>query len=185
MKFRHKCFLLGVTVIAVLGAVAGVQGVFDGQAPISLKIQNFVAGTTVKYEILADGQVIDGGMKLLRSEADVLDLPLPADNPLFTLAVLLAFGALCGQLAKRIGLPSVTGQILAGICVAVPLGRRWRYDPRYSPSRRWCAILFHPTQYGCELVIGCHAGIGASRVEQNTRAIFSRCNHRTRQCVGV
>jgi len=44
-----------------------------------------------------------------------MSLPLPADNPLFTLAVLLAFGALCGQMAKRIGLPSVTGQILAGI----------------------------------------------------------------------
>ncbi|MCP4291896.1 MAG: PTS transporter subunit EIIA [bacterium] len=44
-----------------------------------------------------------------------MSLPLPPDNPLFTLAVLLAFGAICGQLAKRIGLPSVTGQILAGI----------------------------------------------------------------------
>ncbi len=42
-------------------------------------------------------------------------LPLPPDNPLFTLAVLLAFGALCGQLARRLGLPSVTGQIAAGI----------------------------------------------------------------------
>jgi fructose PTS system EIIBC or EIIC component len=44
-----------------------------------------------------------------------MTLPLPPDNPLFTLAILLAFGALCGQLARRIGLPSVTGQILAGI----------------------------------------------------------------------
>ncbi len=42
-------------------------------------------------------------------------LPLPSDNPLFTLAVLLAFGAFCGQLARRIGLPSVTGQIMAGV----------------------------------------------------------------------
>lgn len=40
---------------------------------------------------------------------------LPSDNALFTLAVLLASGALCGQLAKKIHLPSVTGQILAGI----------------------------------------------------------------------
>ncbi|MBU8872034.1 MAG: cation:proton antiporter [Gemmatimonadales bacterium] len=37
------------------------------------------------------------------------------DNPLFILAVLLAFGALCGQLARRVHLPSVTGQILAGV----------------------------------------------------------------------
>ncbi len=44
-----------------------------------------------------------------------MTFPLPPDNPLFTLAVLLAFGALCGQLARRIGLPSVTGQILAGV----------------------------------------------------------------------
>lgn len=39
----------------------------------------------------------------------------PSDNALFVLAVLLAFGALCGQLAKKVRLPSVTGQILAGI----------------------------------------------------------------------
>ncbi len=44
-----------------------------------------------------------------------MEFPLPPDNPLFTLAILLAFGVLCGQLARRIGLPSVTGQILAGI----------------------------------------------------------------------
>nr|MEE4269510.1 cation:proton antiporter [Candidatus Krumholzibacteria bacterium] len=42
-------------------------------------------------------------------------LHLPSENALFVLAVLLAFGALCGQLAKRMNLPSVTGQILAGI----------------------------------------------------------------------
>jgi Kef-type K+ transport system membrane component KefB/mannitol/fructose-specific phosphotransferase system IIA component (Ntr-type) len=40
---------------------------------------------------------------------------LPSENALFVLAVLLAFGALCGQLARRLHLPSVTGQILAGI----------------------------------------------------------------------
>ena len=40
---------------------------------------------------------------------------LPSDNALFVLAVLLATGALCGQLAKKIRLPSVTGQILAGV----------------------------------------------------------------------
>ncbi len=34
---------------------------------------------------------------------------------MFILAVLLAFGAVCGQLAKRLHLPSVTGQILAGV----------------------------------------------------------------------
>ncbi len=34
---------------------------------------------------------------------------------MFVLAVLLAFGAVCGQLAKRVHLPSVTGQILAGV----------------------------------------------------------------------
>ncbi len=42
-------------------------------------------------------------------------LHLPSENALFVLAVLLAFGALCGQLARRMNLPSVTGQILAGI----------------------------------------------------------------------
>ena len=40
---------------------------------------------------------------------------LPSDNTLFVLAVLLASGALCGQLARKAHLPSVTGQILAGI----------------------------------------------------------------------
>ncbi len=34
---------------------------------------------------------------------------------MFVLAVLLAFGAVCGQLAKKVHLPSVTGQILAGV----------------------------------------------------------------------
>ncbi len=40
---------------------------------------------------------------------------LPSDNALFVLAVLLVSGALCGQLARKIHMPSVTGQILAGI----------------------------------------------------------------------
>jgi PTS system fructose-specific IIC component len=40
---------------------------------------------------------------------------LPSDSPLFVLAVLLASGALCGQMARKVHLPSVTGQILAGI----------------------------------------------------------------------
>ncbi|MFT5233957.1 MAG: PTS system fructose-specific IIC component [Candidatus Krumholzibacteriia bacterium] len=40
---------------------------------------------------------------------------IPADNPMFALAVLLSFGAVCGQLAKLIRLPSVTGQIVAGV----------------------------------------------------------------------
>ena len=40
---------------------------------------------------------------------------LPCDNALFVLAVLLVSGALCGQLARKIHMPSVTGQILAGI----------------------------------------------------------------------
>lgn len=40
---------------------------------------------------------------------------IPADNTMFILAVLLAFGAVCGQLAKKLHLPSVTGQILAGV----------------------------------------------------------------------
>lgn len=40
---------------------------------------------------------------------------IPADNSMFMLAVLLAFGAVCGLLTKRIHLPSVTGQILAGV----------------------------------------------------------------------
>ncbi len=42
----------------------------------------------------------------------VLDL---SESPLFILAVLLAFGAVCGRLAKAIRLPSVSGQIAAGI----------------------------------------------------------------------
>jgi PTS system fructose-specific IIC component len=42
-------------------------------------------------------------------------LTLPSDNALFVLAVLLVFGSLGGWLAKKIHLPSVTGQILAGI----------------------------------------------------------------------
>ncbi|MDX2473935.1 MAG: cation:proton antiporter [Candidatus Krumholzibacteria bacterium] len=40
---------------------------------------------------------------------------IPAENSMFVLAVLLAFGAVCGQLAKKVHLPSVTGQILAGV----------------------------------------------------------------------
>lgn len=42
-------------------------------------------------------------------------MSIPADNSMFALAVLLAFGAVCGQMAKLIRLPSVTGQILAGV----------------------------------------------------------------------
>lgn len=44
-----------------------------------------------------------------------MNFDVPLDNPLFILALLLACGALCGQLARRIHLPSVTGQILAGV----------------------------------------------------------------------
>jgi Kef-type K+ transport system membrane component KefB/mannitol/fructose-specific phosphotransferase system IIA component (Ntr-type) len=40
---------------------------------------------------------------------------IPADNSMFMLAVLLGFGAVCGQLTRRLHLPSVTGQILAGV----------------------------------------------------------------------
>lgn len=40
---------------------------------------------------------------------------IPAENSMFVLAVLLAFGAVCGQLAKKLHLPSVTGQIIAGV----------------------------------------------------------------------
>jgi len=36
-------------------------------------------------------------------------------NIILTFAVVLVAGALAGQLAKRLHLPSVTGQILAGI----------------------------------------------------------------------
>ena len=38
-----------------------------------------------------------------------------AEDPLFTLALVLVAGVAGGQLAKRVGLPGVTGQILAGI----------------------------------------------------------------------
>ncbi len=38
-------------------------------------------------------------------------------DPLLSLAVILVAGMLCGQLARRVGLPSVTGQILAGIAL--------------------------------------------------------------------
>ena len=38
-----------------------------------------------------------------------------ADNSLFVLAVLLTAGTLGGSLARRLGLPSVTGQILVGV----------------------------------------------------------------------
>ncbi len=40
---------------------------------------------------------------------------IPAENVMFELAVLLAFGAVCGLVAKKLRLPSVTGQILAGV----------------------------------------------------------------------
>ncbi len=36
-------------------------------------------------------------------------------DPLFTLALILVAGVAAGQIAKRVGLPSVTGQIVAGI----------------------------------------------------------------------
>jgi len=42
-------------------------------------------------------------------------MPIPADNPLFVLAVLLSAGAVAGQAVRRLHLPSVTGQILAGV----------------------------------------------------------------------
>ncbi len=38
-------------------------------------------------------------------------------EPLLVLALLLVAGAVSGALARRVGLPSVTGQILAGICI--------------------------------------------------------------------
>jgi len=40
---------------------------------------------------------------------------IPADNTMFVLAVLLTCGGVLGQLARRCHLPSVTGQILAGV----------------------------------------------------------------------
>lgn len=40
-----------------------------------------------------------------------------AANPLFTLAIILIAGFIGGLLAKRVGLPSITGQILAGVLV--------------------------------------------------------------------
>jgi len=40
---------------------------------------------------------------------------IPDNNPLFSLAILLSAGAVCGVLARKIHLPSVTGQIVAGI----------------------------------------------------------------------
>ncbi len=42
-------------------------------------------------------------------------MPIPADNPLFVLSILLAAGALGGLGARRLRQPSVTGQLLAGI----------------------------------------------------------------------
>ncbi len=44
-----------------------------------------------------------------------MNLELSIDNPLFILSVLLAAGGICGDLARRLHLPSVTGQIVAGI----------------------------------------------------------------------
>lgn len=40
---------------------------------------------------------------------------MPAFHPLLSLALILAAGMTSGQLARRLGVPSVTGQILAGI----------------------------------------------------------------------
>ncbi|HKI84205.1 MAG TPA: cation:proton antiporter, partial [Candidatus Krumholzibacteria bacterium] len=37
--------------------------------------------------------------------------------PLLTLAVILVAGVLSGQLARRVKLPAVTGQILAGVVI--------------------------------------------------------------------
>jgi len=45
----------------------------------------------------------------------IFSMHIPAENTMFVLAVLLTFGVVCGLLAKRLHLPSVTGQILAGI----------------------------------------------------------------------
>lgn len=42
-------------------------------------------------------------------------MPLSGASPLLTLAVVLAAGVFSANLARRVGLPSVTGQILAGI----------------------------------------------------------------------
>jgi len=42
---------------------------------------------------------------------------LPQPHPLLVLALLLVAGVVAGALARRIRLPSVTGQILAGICL--------------------------------------------------------------------
>ena len=44
-----------------------------------------------------------------------MDFRISLDNPLFVLAVLLTAGGVCGHLARRLHLPSVTGQILAGV----------------------------------------------------------------------
>ena len=42
-------------------------------------------------------------------------MPISADNPLFVLAVILGVGTLGGVAVRRLHLPSVTGQILAGV----------------------------------------------------------------------
>ena len=55
-------------------------------------------------------------------------LTLPSDNALFVLAVLLAFGSLGGLLAKKIHLPSVTGQILAGIVLGPSVLHVFNHD---------------------------------------------------------
>ena len=44
-----------------------------------------------------------------------MDFSFTPDSPLFVLAVLLTAGGIFGQLARRLHLPSVTGQILAGV----------------------------------------------------------------------
>ena len=46
------------------------------------------------------------------------------DNSLFSLATLVAIGLAAGRLIKRLHLPSVTGQILAGVLLG-PAGLGW------------------------------------------------------------
>lgn len=53
---------------------------------------------------------------------------IPAENTMFVLAVLLAFGAVCGLLAKRLHLPSVTGQILAGVILGPSVLHMFGHD---------------------------------------------------------
>ena len=49
-------------------------------------------------------------------------LHLPDADPLLTLAVVLVAGVLSGRLARKVGLPGVTGQILAGLLLGPFLG---------------------------------------------------------------